>query len=145
MKKTVWIGLVVLVIGAVLLSACGGGGGGGSTKQRQSPPADVAGMTNPFEGNAEAAAAGQQLYATNCVGCHGEQAAGDGPAGASLDPKPANLQQTAKETDPQYQYWVISQGGAAAGQSASMPAFNGVLQDEDIWRIVTHLETAYGQ
>ena len=143
MRKTVWVALVVLVVMAMALAACGGGGGG--ARQRQSPPADYANLTNPLEGQADAATAGQQVYATNCSGCHGQSAAGDGPAGASLDPKPANLQTTAKETDPNYTYWVISEGGAAAGMNASMPAFKGILSEDEIWQVVTHLEQSYGQ
>lgn len=145
MKKTAWIALITLLVVSMLLTACGGGGGGESTKQRQAPPADFANKTNPVAGNADAVTAGQQLFSTNCATCHGEQAKGDGPAGASLDPKPANLEQTAKETEPQYQYWVISKGGAAAGLSASMPAFEGVLSETDIWNIVTYLDTTYGK
>jgi cytochrome c553 len=117
MKRTVWIAVIILVISAVLLSACGGGGGGGT--ERQAPPAEFANATNPFEGNADAVTQGQQLYTSNCVGCHGAEGAGDGAAGASLDPKPANLQNTAKETDPAYQHCVITKGGAAAGLSPS--------------------------
>ena len=146
MRKTVWVGLIVLVIASVLLAACGGGGSSeGSGVQRQNPPADYAGMTNPFAGNADAAAQGQAAYASNCASCHGDSANGEGPAAASLTPKPANLQQTAKETEPNYQHWVIAKGGAAAGLSSSMPAFEGTLSDDQIWQIVTFLETNYGQ
>lgn len=144
MKKTVWVALVVLIVGAMALAACGGGGGSSGT-QRQSPPADYANKTNPFEGQADAATAGQQVFATNCTSCHGDTAAGDGPAGAALDPKPANLQNTAKETDPAYQHWVISEGGTAAGLNASMPAFKGVLSDDEVWQIVSYLEQTYGK
>jgi mono/diheme cytochrome c family protein len=145
MKKTVWMVVIALLVSSMLLTACGGGGGGGSTIQRQSPPADIAGKTNPVAGNADAVSAGQALYTTNCATCHGDQGKGDGPAGASLDPKPANLQATSKETEPQYQYWVIAKGGATAGLSASMPAFEGVLSEADIWNIVTYLDTTYGK
>ena len=144
MKKTVWVALIVLVVAAMALSACGGGGGGGA-RQRQSPPADYANQTNPFEGQAEAATAGQALYATNCTTCHGDSAASDNPTNATLDPKPTNLQNTSKETEPPYQHWVVSEGGAAAGLSASMPAFKGIISDEEIWQIVTYLESSYGQ
>jgi mono/diheme cytochrome c family protein len=143
MKKSVWMLLIVLVLGALILSACGGGGG--DAVERQSPPADFANLTNPFEGQADAVTAGQELYATNCVNCHGETAMGDGPAGASLDPKPANLQNTAAQTDAVYSYWVIHQGGAAAGLSSVMPAFNGILSEDQVWQIVTYLEQTYGQ
>jgi len=141
MRKTVWVAFVVLVMATVLLSACAGGGG--ETKQRQDPPADFANATNPFEGQADAVTEGQQLYTTNCVGCHGDDASGNGPAGASLDPKPANLQNTAKETSPAYQHWIVSEGGVAAGMSATMPAFKGALSDDDIWKIVTYLDGTY--
>ena len=60
-------------------------------------------------------------------------------------PKPADLQKTAKETTPQYTHWVISVGGAGAGLNAAMPAFKDVISEEDIWRIVTYLETTYGK
>ena len=143
MKKSVWVALIVLIVGALALSACGGGGGNGEGAERQDPPAEYAGMTNPFEGDAEAVTAGQSLYATNCAGCHGDNGGGDGPAAASLDPKPANLANTVAQTDPQYSHWVISEGGAAAGISSSMPAFKGSLSDEDIWRIVTFMEESF--
>jgi mono/diheme cytochrome c family protein len=145
MKKTVWIALIVLVMTSVLLSACGGSGGSQSTIKRQEPPTDFANMTNPVEGQADAVTAGQQVYTTNCATCHGDKGMGDGAAAASLDPKPANLELTAKETKPQYQHWVITKGGAAAGLSSSMPAFEGVLSDADIWNVVTYLDTTYGK
>jgi mono/diheme cytochrome c family protein len=146
MKKRSWV-LIVVVLSVLLLAACGGGGDSDndSDKQRQSPPADYAGVTNPFEGQADAAAQGKELFATNCATCHGDNAAGDGAAGQALDPKPANLQQTAKETDPTYTHWVISEGGAAAGLSSSMVAYKGILTDEQIWQIVTFLEETYGK
>jgi cbb3-type cytochrome oxidase cytochrome c subunit/mono/diheme cytochrome c family protein len=34
---------------------------------------------------------GQSLYASNCASCHGSHGEGDGPGGASLRPRPANL------------------------------------------------------
>jgi mono/diheme cytochrome c family protein len=145
MKKTVWVAFVVLMISALILAACGGGGGStsGSGKQRQNPPSDYANAKNPFEGQADAATAGKDLFVANCSSCHGQDAKGDGPAGASLDPKPANLQQTTKEVSAQYEHWVVSEGGAAAGLSSAMPAFKGALSEEDIWKVVTYLKATY--
>ena len=143
MRKTVWFMLGILVITSVLLVACGGGGGGGNTPTRQQPPAEFANAANPFEGNQDAVTAGKTAYETNCTACHGATAMGDGPAGASLDPKPANLQNAVKQTSPQYIHWVISAGGSAAGLNASMPAFKAVLSEEDIWRITTYLTSTY--
>jgi cytochrome c oxidase cbb3-type subunit 2/cytochrome c oxidase cbb3-type subunit I/II len=36
-------------------------------------------------------ARGRNLYAANCAGCHGSAGAADGPAAATLRPRPANL------------------------------------------------------
>jgi len=36
-------------------------------------------------------ARGRELFAQNCVTCHGITGAGDGPAGVGLDPKPSNF------------------------------------------------------
>ncbi len=147
MKKTVWVAFAVLLIASMALAACGGGAssGGSSGKKRSTPPAEYASKTNPFEGQADAATAGKELYTANCQGCHGESAKGDGPAAASMNPKPADLTKTVKETDAPYLLWVASEGGAAAGLNAAMPAFKDRLSEEDIWKIDTYLRTTFGK
>ncbi len=151
MRKTLWVVVVVLVLSALIMTACSSGGGSGSGSssagsglKRNQTPADYASMKNPFEGNQDAVTAGKTVFDSNCQTCHGADAKGDGPAGASLNPKPANLQLTVKETDAAYMHWVITEGGAAAGLSSAMPSFKGVLSDDDIWRVVTYLRTTYG-
>lgn len=152
MKKPVWVVLVVLILVSFGLAACGGGGSSSGSSsgaassglKRNAVPADYASMKNPFEGNQDAVAAGKQVFTSNCVTCHGSDAKGDGPAGASLNPRPANLQLTVKETDAAYMHWTISEGGSAAGLSSAMPAFKGVLSDDDIWRTVNYLRATYG-
>ncbi|MDU9404186.1 cbb3-type cytochrome c oxidase subunit II [Pseudomonas sp. zfem004] len=42
---------------------------------------------------------GPAAYALNCASCHGAQGAGDGPAAASLLPRPANLRDAAFTTE----------------------------------------------
>lgn len=143
MKKTLWITLLVMVLSALVLAACGGGGA--ATTQRQSPPSDYANAANPFAGQADAVAQGKELYTTNCATCHGDAADGNGAAGAALDPKPANLVTTVKETDPVYSHWVVAEGGPAAGLSSSMVAYKSILSNDDIWKIVTYLEETYGK
>ena len=44
-----------------------------------------------------AANPGADLYAQNCASCHGDAGAGDGPAGANLNPKPRNYKAPAAE------------------------------------------------
>jgi mono/diheme cytochrome c family protein len=52
---------------------------------------DVSNIKEPWIPNDDLVAHGQQLFKTNCAMCHGAEGKGDGPAGASLNPKPRNL------------------------------------------------------
>ncbi|MBI4927690.1 MAG: cytochrome c [Anaerolineae bacterium] len=140
MKKSWLLVVSILALSAILLAACSGGGGG-ETITRQDPPADYAGKTNPVAGDQAAIDAGKALYETNCLSCHGEKGLGDGPAGASLDPHPGNLQAASKDASEAYLYWVVDAGGTAAGRSASMASYNGVLSEEEIWQILAYVKT----
>ena len=57
-------------------------------KGSTTPPVDIFAYENP--GN-DVVEMGKQLYASNCVSCHGETGEGNGPAGASLNPPPRNF------------------------------------------------------
>ncbi len=141
MKKTTWVVLSVLILSAVLLAACGGGGGGGATITRKDPPSEYAGKTNPFAGQQAAIDEGKTLYTQNCESCHGAKGEGDGPAGAALDPKPANLRNADKDATEAYMFWVVNEGGAAAGRSASMASYKGILSEDEIWKILAYVKT----
>lgn len=52
---------------------------------------DVSKVEKPWVENADMAAHGAKVYATNCAVCHGPKGAGDGAAGASLNPPPRNM------------------------------------------------------
>jgi len=141
MKKTIWVVLFVLVLGALFTAACSGGGSSSYQAVRTPAPDAYANLKNPYAGNADAAAAGKTIFEQNCVTCHGDKGLGDGPAGSSLDPKPANLQVAAKQAGDTYMHFVISEGGAAAGFSASMASYKGTLSDDDIWKVITYIDT----
>jgi cytochrome c553 len=73
----------------------------------------------------------KQTFATVCSACHGTQGKGDGPAAATLEPKPRNYTDKAWQasvTDEQLTK-VIREGGAAVGKSPLMPA-NPQLKDK---------------
>jgi mono/diheme cytochrome c family protein len=139
MKKTLWLVLSVFVLCTVVLAGCGAK----APAEEADPPvaADYAGKTNPFDGQADAAAAGQVLYTDNCASCHGDSAKGDGAAGASLDPKPANLVTVFSEDSDDRINWVINEGGPVMGFSASMAAWKGTLTQDEIWQIITYVHT----
>jgi mono/diheme cytochrome c family protein len=84
-----------------------------------------------------------QMYGLICGSCHGAAGAGDGPAGAALNPRPANF------TDPAF--WaegnlhpefptrdrerivhVIANGAASVGRSPLMVAWNASFTPEQI-------------
>src|SRR5450631_751593 len=81
-------------------------------------------------------AAGLKHYEDNCTGCHGVSGHGDGPAAASFPIKPADLSapHTALHTAGDL-YWWITHGIQPSG----MPAFDGVLTNDDRWDIINFL------
>src|SRR5260370_12271808 len=65
----------------------------------------------PVPVNANTIALGQKLYISNCMTCHGQSGKGDGPGGAALEKKPADLTARIKAgaTDGEL-FWKISEG-----------------------------------
>lgn len=63
------------------------------------------------------------MFIQRCAACHGPNGAGDGAAGANLNPKPRNLQDSAWQTsvDDVYLENIIKIGGLGVGKSAAMP------------------------
>lgn len=96
---------------------------------------------NPLQPTPQNIEAGKTLYGQNCAQCHGVTGLGDGEAGKTLNPRPANVASASKmpmATD-SYLYWTIAEGGAPIG--TAMPPFRDTLKTEDIWKIITYLRT----
>ena len=99
---------------------------------KQAPPA-----------GAPAAFSASAAYTTTCATCHGATGAGDGPAAAALNPKPANFTAAAfwsQRTDAAV-LRAIREGGAAVGRSAVMPAWGHLYDETQARAIVDHLKT----
>jgi mono/diheme cytochrome c family protein len=143
-KRACFLIFNILIIGAFTLAACGGGSS--ATTQPAgtpvpTPPAAYAGKTNPMANNLAAAQAGKQIFDTNCSPCHGMDAKGDGPAAASLDPKPADLADLESRFSDAYMFWRISEGGAMPPFNSKMPSWKGTLSEDQIWQVITYLRT----
>ena len=97
-------------------------------------PEDAAQRKNPVAAGAASSARGEKLFQANCASCHGAGGKGNGPAGAALDPKPADLTAMAGQHPDGDFAWKIANG------RGSMPAWKRALQDEQIWDLVNYIQ-----
>jgi mono/diheme cytochrome c family protein len=100
-----------------------------------SPTAGASGGADPARGAAQ--------YQLLCASWHGPRGAGDGPAGQSLEPRPARHDDGAymNALSNQQLFRVIKEGGAAVGKSPLMAPWGGALSDAQIQDVVAHLRT----
>lgn len=79
---------------------------------------------------------GESVYAANCASCHGVTGKRDGPAAASLNPKPIAFadKDRARQRSVLALYQIVSQGLPGT----AMPAF-GQLSDADRWAVATYI------
>ena len=105
------------------------------------PPEEYATMSNPLSGETQSIANGEVLYQADCASCHGVTGQGDGPAGLMLDPKPVNLAVAQNNLRDSYLYWRISEGGLMEPFNSMMPAWKGILREDQIWQIISYLRT----
>lgn len=66
----------------------------------------------------------RNIFRDRCAVCHGASGAGDGPAGAALNPRPRSFADAAWQTattDEAIER-IIREGGAAVGKSVAMPS-----------------------
>jgi mono/diheme cytochrome c family protein len=92
------------------------------------PEADRA-RVNPFAGNAEAVAAGENLFQGNCAKCHGDGAAGKGS-------RPSLKSDRIKNATDGEIAWLLKNGNPYKG----MPIWAG-LPEQERWQIVTYLRS----
>ena len=95
-------------------------------------------VQNPLAKDAASIAIGKTLYKTYCSPCHGDKGKGDGPASASLNPKPADhtSEMVQAESDGTL-YYKISEGHA----HTAMPPFKAVLSADQRWALVNYIRT----
>jgi len=87
---------------------------------------------NPYTGNAQAIAEGQELYKQlNCYGCHGMR--GGGGMGPNLTDE---TWQTGDGSDTNLMAQVRDGKG-------KMPAFKDVLDDDQAWKIIAFVRSLY--
>lgn len=96
--------------------------------------------TNPVATTLGSAETGRGLYDRHCVACHGPRARGDGPAARALPVPPDDLAGLpAPPVYPDGVIWYRILHGVGA-----MPAYSGLLSEEDAWHLVTYLRSLSG-
>ncbi|MDA1089804.1 MAG: cytochrome c [Proteobacteria bacterium] len=113
------------------------------------PMASVVGA-NP--GNPEQVAMGQAVYQQNCASCHGAKLEGQ-PEWQTRKPDgklPAPPHDEAGHTwhHPDKVLFRLTKNGmkpplAPVGYKSDMPAFEGVLSDEQVWAVLSYIKTSW--
>lgn len=136
---------LIILICAMGLVACSSETMGDTSQEPPilvTPPPEFAALQNPYATSDETVVeAGKTLFKTNCTSCHGEIGKGDGPASASLEPKPADLAGNMLSFSDGYLYWRIAAGGQMPPFNSAMPAWEDIFTKEQIWQIITYMRT----
>lgn len=93
------------------------------------------GIKIPDLGGNQQVAAGAQVYAHHCSGCHLAPGKEDTPIRQALYPRPPHLAK-ASHIDPVEAFWAIKHGI----KFTAMPAWGTALDDSRIWSVVAFLE-----
>lgn len=80
---------------------------------------------------------GAQLFARNCAMCHGAHGAGDGPAAATMNPRPADLT-SAEFQDARTDEQLVA---AITDGKGTMLGYKDRLSGEQITLLVTYIRT----
>lgn len=103
-------------------------------------PASANNYKNPYKGNANALAAGKSLYTQYCAICHGNKGKGDGVAGVTLKPRPANFtKSTIQAQSDGALYWKITEG------RAPMASYKTTLTEQQRWQLVNYIRQLGGK
>ena len=92
---------------------------------------------NPIPPTQESVAAGVLLYQENCQLCHGVKGMGDGPAGAGLEPPPADLT-VHVPLHPDRALFEFIQDGIPG---TAMVPLGDKLSDDEIWHLINYIQT----
>ena len=101
-------------------------------------PKSAVALKNPQASDAASIKNGKTLYQAYCTPCHGDKGKGDGPASASLNPKPADHTSAMVQAESDGAlYYKISEGHA----HTAMPPFKAVLNADQRWAIINYMRT----
>jgi mono/diheme cytochrome c family protein len=120
-------GPALLLLVSMTVSAMGFGAANGAWLKKV-PQADRE-RANPYAGNAEAVAAGKNLFQENCAKCHGENADGKGS-------RPSLKSDRIKNATDGELAWLLKNGNPYKG----MPIWAG-LPEQERWQIIAYIRS----
>ena len=95
--------------------------------------------------------AGQAIYVTNCIFCHGDALNGKGMFASGLRPIPANFTDsgTIAQLSESYVFWRVAKGGIGLPDegtpwNSAMPAWDDELTPTEIWQVIAYLYEGAG-
>lgn len=92
-------------------------------------------IANPVQPTDENLIAGTSIYLKRCAVCHGDPANPESPLAKTLYPPPPQFLNDAPDMEENENYYIILHGVRWTG----MPGWKNVLNDQDIWAVVTFL------
>jgi mono/diheme cytochrome c family protein len=97
-------------------------------------PKEANALKNPIKDSEQATIAGQKLFTSMCVVCHGNKGKGDGMAGMNLKPRPTNLTtaEMQEQTDGAI-YWKLTEG------RTPMASYKDIIKEEERWQLVNYI------
>jgi len=106
----------------------------GTSRPEWVAPAAANNLKDPFSGNPGAIAEGKQLFKTMCIICHGETGKGNGVAGVTLVPHPANfLSAKVRAESDGALFWKMTEG------NAPMASYKTILTEDQRWKLVSYI------
>lgn len=92
-------------------------------------------VTNPVEATAANLVSGASIYRQHCALCHGDPARPISPLAHTLYPPPPQFLTDLPDMEENENYYIILHGVRWTG----MPGWKNVLEDREIWQVVTFL------
>jgi mono/diheme cytochrome c family protein len=141
-RAQVWIVALALILAGAIAAAAQAPKENVKSGTGWTIPPDANTETNPVAGDASALPSGRQLFNSNCKRCHGPGGKGDGP-----DADPDNQQdmdltnpaRASKNPDGVVFYKVWN-----GRQKPKMPAFKDKLTKDQVWQVVSFVQTLRG-
>jgi mono/diheme cytochrome c family protein len=101
--------------------------------------AAAAKIVNPVKPDEPSIAAGQKLYDTHCVTCHGTKGAGDGAQASKFTPRPSNLADAQWKHGPtDGEIFTVVKNGVP---KTSMSSFAKKMMERETWDVVNFVRS----